>query len=144
MQTSQLGILTLFVPQLTWALTYGHDNYEAGQSRLLAIFAGFNVLAFLLIFFFVPETAGAILSKEEGSLNYISLEELNYIFGVPTLQHIRYQLNSVVPWAYSVVVWTVSQYVLRKEVEKPQDLHVLYTWVDIRSVERARKKRKEK
>jgi cytochrome b561 len=144
MQTSQLGLLTLFVPQLTWALTYGHDNYEAGQSRLLAIFAGFNVLAFLLIFFFVPETAGAILSKEEGSLNYISLEELNYIFGVPTLQHIRYQLNSVVPWAYSVVVWTVSHYVLRKEVEKPQDLHVLYTWVDIRSVERARKKRKEK
>ena len=143
MQPPLSGLLTLFVPQLTLALTYGDNNYEAGQSRLLAIFAGFNVLALLLIFFFVPETAGATFSKEEGRLNYISLEELNYIFGVSTLQHISYQLQYVVPWALSVTQWTIGHYVLRKEVEKPPNPNVLYTWVDIRGVEKARKKREK-
>lgn len=89
----------------------------------------------------MPETAGATLGKEEGSLNYISLEELNYIFGVPTLKMIQYHLQ-VVKWALEVTKWALYHFILRRVVKKPQDLHVLYTWVDIRSVEKAKEARK--
>ncbi len=136
-----LGILTLFVPELTQALTYGDNKYESGQSRLLGIFAGFNILAFLLIFFFVPDTAGATLQKDERSLNYMSLEELNYIFGVPTLQHIQYQLREVVPWCIGMMNWTIRSHLLRQSVQRPNDPSVLYTWVDIKSLQRSEKEK---
>lgn len=150
------GILTMFVPQLTSALAYGDSDgaYAAGQSRLLGLFAGLNVLAFLLIFFLMPETAGATLSKEEGSLNYISLEELNYIFGVPTLKHISYQLVHVVPWAFAMFKWYVRRcFRRRRKVAdrddyggddgdgRPASLEPLYTWVDVREIEKRRRKR---
>ena len=54
------------------------------------------MLSFLLIFFLVPETAGATVSKEEGKLNYMSLEELKYIFGVPTSKHIHDQFEYMI------------------------------------------------
>jgi hypothetical protein len=126
------GILTLFVPQLTTALQYGSSFVGDGQSRLLAIFAGLNVLSFLLIFFFVPETAGATLGEEDGSLNYISLEELNYIFGVSTINHIRYQLKHILPWFWSQVRWSFGHYILQKDVEEPEQTEELYTWVNVR------------
>lgn len=127
------GILTLFVPELTTRLqAYNHN----GQSSLLGIFVGFNVLSFLLIFFFVPETAGATLGKEEGSLNYISLEELNYIFGVSTVKHISYQLRHMVPWMFHLLVWRLTHPFSRNSPYSDDRPEELYTWVNVRTMEK--------
>jgi len=50
------------------------------------LYAGFNVLAFFMIFFLVPET------KQR------TLEELDYVFAVPTSKFINHQVTQVVPW----------------------------------------------
>jgi Sugar (and other) transporter len=132
------GLLTLFVPQMTTALRYGSSSVGPGQSRLLAVFAGLNVVSFLLIFFFVPETAGAALQgRQEGSLNNISLEELNYIFGVSTRKHIRYQLQHVLPWSVQWVKYGINRYVLRhKDAVEPEETEDLYYWVSVKKLER--------
>ncbi|KAF2459022.1 major facilitator superfamily domain-containing protein [Lineolata rhizophorae] len=80
------GVLALIVPLLTSAL---------GHILIFCIFAILNAVAFFLIFFFVRETAGAVLggTPEEGSINYVSLEELNYIFGVSTKMHSAFQIE---------------------------------------------------
>ena len=49
-------------------------------------YAGLNVVAFVMIFLFVPET------KQR------TLEELDYIFAVPGRQFIRYQTTKALPW----------------------------------------------
>ncbi|KAL9123657.1 MAG: hypothetical protein Q9217_006932 [Psora testacea] len=49
-------------------------------------YAGLNLTAFVLIFFFVPET------KQR------TLEELDYVFAVPTRTHAKYQLTKALPW----------------------------------------------
>lgn len=105
------GLLALFVPALTNAV---------GHAGLLGIFAGLNVLAFVLVFFFVRETAGAAIGgRGQGSMMSVSLEELNYIFGVSTKQHAVYQWRTVLPWAW-------RYYVLRdKTWDQPEKL---YTW----------------
>jgi hypothetical protein len=55
-----------------------------------------NVLALCMIFLWVPET------KQR------TLEELDYIFAVPTRIHIRYQLRTALPW------W-INRYVLMRK-----------------------------
>lgn len=52
----------------------------------------------ILCFFFVPETAGTVINPKQGKINSMSLEELNYIFGVKTMRHARYQLTEMGPW----------------------------------------------
>lgn len=63
--------------------------------RILAVFtptgafgfyAGLNVVAFVMIFFFVPET------KQR------TLEELDYVFAVPSRRFMGYQLHTWLPW----------------------------------------------
>jgi hypothetical protein len=108
-----LGLLALIVPHLTLTLSpttttitsppSSTPNISTGESRLLAIFTALNTLAFLLIFFLVPETAGATLGSSTTGLNYISLEELNYIFSVKTRDHVSYQVRVMVPWAWEMV-----------------------------------------
>lgn len=49
-------------------------------------YAGLNVTAFFLIFLFVPET------KQR------TLEELDYVFAVPTRRHVSYQCTEAAPW----------------------------------------------
>ena len=48
--------------------------------------SGLNVLAFIMIFLFVPET------KQR------TLEELDYIFGLPTSRFVHYQVKVALPW----------------------------------------------
>jgi len=106
------GLLALFVPALTNAI---------GHIGLLGIFAGLNVVAFVLVFFFVRETAGAAVGGGAfGSMISVSLEELNYIFGVSTKVHAKYQWKTVLPWAW-------QYYILRDEdcADQPEKL---YTW----------------
>lgn len=71
-------MLALTVPSLTKAI---------GQTGLLGLFAGLDALAFLLVWLFVPGTA-----------EVTTLEDMNYVFGVPTRRHVEYQLREVLPW----------------------------------------------
>ena len=64
------GVLSLVFPLM---------NSSMHPAGALGLFAAFNVIAFVLIFLFVPETAEC------------SLEDLDYIFGVPTGKHARHQ-----------------------------------------------------
>jgi hypothetical protein len=124
--------VALFVPQLTQALA-SHPQESAhlktGESRLLGIFTGLNVVALVLIFFFVPETAGATLGSDEAQgLNFISLEELNYIFNVKTNKHISYQVKLIVPWAWKVLIWKLRG---AQEEIRPKDPSQLYIWAPV-------------
>ncbi|KAL5357683.1 hypothetical protein BJX96DRAFT_145013 [Aspergillus floccosus] len=60
-------------------------------------YAGLNVTALVMIFFWVPET------KQR------TLEELDYIFAVPTRMHMSYQLKKALPY------W-VNRYIFRRNV----------------------------
>ncbi|EPS34365.1 hypothetical protein PDE_09329 [Penicillium oxalicum 114-2] len=59
-------------------------------------YAGLNLIAFCLIFLFMPET------------KMLSLEELDNVFGVPTRTHAKYQLTKVLPW------W-IRRYIFRRK-----------------------------
>ncbi|CAO2648164.1 Nn.00g090860.m01.CDS01 [Neocucurbitaria sp. VM-36] len=68
-------------------------------------YTGLNILALVLIFFLVPET------KQR------TLEELDFIFGVPTKKHMAYQVKTWFPW------W-VKRYVFwRKDAKLEQFYH---------------------
>ncbi|KAH8816984.1 hypothetical protein F5884DRAFT_241499 [Xylogone sp. PMI_703] len=51
-------------------------------------YAGMNVLVFILVFLFVPDTSR------------YTLEELDYIFAVPSRKFISYQVKKALPWAW--------------------------------------------
>ncbi|TKA83514.1 hypothetical protein B0A55_00496 [Friedmanniomyces simplex] len=114
------GVLALFVPALTNAI---------GHVGLLGVFAGLNVLAFILVFFFVRETAGAAVGGGAfGNMISVSLEELNYIFGVPAAKHAIYQWKTVLPWAW--------QYYILRDKECPDQPEKLYTWASAHNQEK--------
>jgi hypothetical protein len=71
-----------------------------------AFYAGLNMFAFVLIFFLVPETMQR------------TLEELDFIFGVPTRRHVAYQLRVWLPW------W-VKRYVFWRKNAKLEPLYHL-------------------
>ena len=57
-------------------------------------YAGLNVVALVLIFLFLPET------KQR------TLEELDYVFAVPTSKHVSYQVNKTLPyWFKRYILW---------------------------------------
>ncbi|KAF1916315.1 galactose-proton symport, partial [Ampelomyces quisqualis] len=76
------GILSLFVPFL---------QHSLGSLGLFELFAGLNLLAFILMFFFLYET------KQE------RLERLDAIFDVKCTDHFRYQTRHVLPWFFRKV-----------------------------------------
>jgi hypothetical protein len=72
------ALLTLFYPRINSALN------DTGS---LCLFAGFNLVAAVLVFLFLPET------KQR------SLEELDLVFAVPIAKFMKYQFQIVLPWA---------------------------------------------
>ncbi|KAL8720123.1 MAG: hypothetical protein Q9225_002968 [Loekoesia sp. 1 TL-2023] len=97
------AILDLCVPALIHAL---------GQTGLLCLFAGLDALALFLVWLFVPGPERQI----------VTMEEMNYIFGVSTRQHVKYQIKSVAPWF-------VDHYIRRR---KDVDLEPLYRYARVR------------
>ncbi|KAI0017803.1 hypothetical protein F4780DRAFT_753892 [Xylariomycetidae sp. FL0641] len=59
---------------------------DLGTIGVFCLYAGFNGVAFVMIFFMVPET------KQR------TLEELDYVFAVPTSKFASYQLNKAAPY----------------------------------------------
>lgn len=75
---------------LGWAavlsMTFPFLLKETGTVGAFGLYAGFNLVALILIFFFVPET------KQR------TLEELDWVFGVPTHKFGSYQVREALPW----------------------------------------------
>lgn len=71
------SVLTVSFPAILRAL---------GVVGAFCLYAGFNLVAFAMIFLFVPET------KQR------TLEELDYVFAVPTRTFVNYQLKTWLPW----------------------------------------------
>lgn len=68
------------------SLTFPSLLARVTPTGAFGFYAGLNVVAFLVIFFVVPET------KKR------TLEELDFVFGVPTTKHAAYQLKVWLPW----------------------------------------------
>lgn len=90
------SVLSLSLPRLLAVFT---------PAGVFGFYAVLNVLAFFLIFFFLPET------KEK------SLEQLDYVFGVPTRKHASFQGSQQFPW------WFKRYIMQRKGVPEPQLYH---------------------
>lgn len=88
----------------TLSLTFPRMLRAFGPPGSFGFYAALNVVALVLIFFFLPET-----SKR-------TLEELDYVFGVPTTTHAKYQGGKVLPW------WT-RRYILQKKEEACPELY---------------------
>ncbi len=81
------AVLSITFPRMLAALS---------PQGAFGFYAFLNVTALVMIFFLVPET------KQR------TLEELDYIFAVPTKTHMSYQAFQVLPW------W-IKRYILRRE-----------------------------
>lgn len=89
------SVLSLTLPRMLRAF---------GAVGMFGFYAGMNFLAFLMIFWWLPET------KQR------SLEELDYVFAVPTRTHMKYQQTKAFPY------W-LNTYVLRKKGLEPPQLY---------------------
>lgn len=89
------SVLALTFPRMLRAMT---------ATGAFGFYAGLNLIAFLLIFLFVPET------KQR------TLEELDYVFAVPTKRHAGYQTKTVLPWWF-------RRWILRKKGETCPNLY---------------------
>ncbi|CAD6985585.1 unnamed protein product [Tilletia controversa] len=69
----------------------------------ILFYAGLNIIAFCLLFCFMPET------------KQLSLEELDAVFNVPTGKFLKYQFGEVLPWFFKGGLF-------RKNVAKPEPL----------------------
>lgn len=87
------SVLGLTLPRMLNAFT------EVGT---FGFYAGLNFIAFWMIFFWLPET------KQR------TLEELDYVFAVPTRTHMKYQGTKVAPY------WFKRYILLRKGLKEPQ------------------------
>ncbi|KAI0446313.1 sugar transporter-domain-containing protein [Xylaria telfairii] len=95
------GLLSIFFPSIYAGL---HDGGTLG------LFAGLNLVAFLLVFLLVEETKRR------------SLEDLNGIFDVRKSRFTRYQVVEYLPWFF-------RRYVLGRQVPRPE-LYLDLIWGD--------------
>ncbi|UPL03409.1 hypothetical protein LCI18_014343 [Fusarium solani-melongenae] len=89
------AVLSLTFPRMLIAMT---------ATGAFGFYAGLNLVALALIFLFVPET------KQK------TLEELDYVFGVPDRTHAKYQLKTVLPWWF-------KRWILQRKGEVCPDLY---------------------
>lgn len=86
------SVLSLTFPYMLRAMT---------PQGAFGFYAGLNLVAFALVFFFLPET------KQR------TLEELDYVFAVPTRTHAKYQITQAFPW------WVKRWVLFRKDAVCP-------------------------
>lgn len=82
---------------LFWAavlgITFPFLLHRLDTIGAFSLYAGFNVVAFVMIFFWVPETMQR------------TLEELDWVFAVPTRKFAKYQLCTNLPWWFKRYVF---------------------------------------
>ncbi|KAI1138338.1 hypothetical protein F5Y05DRAFT_36235 [Hypoxylon sp. FL0543] len=80
------------------------------------LYAGFNLVAVIMIFFLVPET------KQR------TLEELDYVFAVPNRKFAKYQVTKALPWWFKRWVFFQKNAVLEplyhKDDDEPTTSHI--------------------
>lgn len=76
-----------------------------GVPGTFGFYAGLNFIAFWMLFWWLPET------KQR------TLEELDYVFAVPTRTHMRYQQLTVAPY------WLKTYILRRKGLKEPKLYH---------------------
>lgn len=124
------GLLGLLVPHVQ----LGGDssipkpkNYADAQSVLLGAFAILNFVALILMWALVRETAGSVINAKEGKINSMSLEELNYIFGVRTMRHLRYHGTVMLMYRFRKARWILF-HLFTNHWEKPDDPERVWQW----------------
>ncbi|PGH06335.1 hypothetical protein AJ79_06578 [Helicocarpus griseus UAMH5409] len=100
------------------ALTFRRLLRAFQPQGAFGFYAGMNIVALILIFLFVPET------KQR------TLEELDYVFAVPTRTHASYQLFTVLPW------WIRRYIFMRKSAVCPELYHLDFA-ADVEDKQRA-------
>jgi len=100
----EVGMAFAVATNLFWAsvlsLTFPKLLATFTPTGAFGFYAALNVTAFVLIFFWVPET------KQR------TLEELDYIFAVPTRTHAKYQLTKTLPYWFKRYVFMSESAVL--------------------------------
>jgi hypothetical protein len=86
------------------SITFPRMLNAFGAQGAFGFYAGMNVLALAMIFLWLPET------KQR------TLEELDYVFAVPTRTHMKYQATKVLPW------W-IRRYILQRKGEVCPELY---------------------
>lgn len=88
----EVGMSWAVATCLFWAavlsLTWPSMESAMTATGAFGFYTGLNLLAFVMIFLFVPET------KQR------TLEELDYVFAVPTRTHMHYQLTKALPYFF--------------------------------------------
>lgn len=102
-------------PTAVLSLTFPRMLDAMGSTGAFGFYAALNVTAFCMIFLFVPET------KQR------TLEELDYVFAVPTRVHVKYQLTEALPWWF-------KHYILRN---KTATLRPLYRFENVQAEQRS-------
>lgn len=106
---------------LFWAsvlgITFPFLLDSLGTVGAFGLYAGFNLVAFIAIFLFVPET------KQK------TLEELDYVFAVKTRDFMKYQCTKALPWF--IKRWVFWQ--------RNAKLEPLYEFDRVKEAERERK-----
>ncbi|KAK7920990.1 hypothetical protein PG985_009012 [Apiospora marii] len=86
----EVGMAWAVATCLFWAavlsITFPKILASLGVVGAFCLYAGFNVVAFVMIFLWLPET------KQR------TLEELDYVFAVPTKTFIHYNTTKWIPW----------------------------------------------
>lgn len=84
------------------SITFPRQLKAFGVQGAFGFYAAMNFIAFCMIFLFLYET------KQR------TLEELDYVFGIPTRTHAKYQLTKVLPW------WFKRWVLFRKDATCPE------------------------
>ncbi|KAF1357999.1 sugar transporter-like protein [Lizonia empirigonia] len=97
----EVGMSWAVATCLFWAavlsITFPRMLAALSPTGAFGLYAGFNLIALVMIFLFVPET------KQR------TLEELDYIFEIPQRTFMRHQCFTVLPW------W-IKTWILRKKI----------------------------
>lgn len=102
------------------SLTFPRQLKAFGVSGAFGFYAAMNMIAFGMIFLFLYET------KQR------TLEELDYVFGVPTRTHAKYQLTKVLPW------WIKRWVLMRKDTPPCEELYKFEDEVWVESADDAK------
>ncbi|KAI1139648.1 hypothetical protein F5Y05DRAFT_424571 [Hypoxylon sp. FL0543] len=97
----EVGMSWAVATCLFWAailsISFPKTLAATGVLGAFCLYAGFNIVALIMIFLWMPET------KQR------TLEELDYVFAVPTSVFVKYNTTKVVPW------WFKRHVLLRRD-----------------------------